>query len=122
MSGYEIPIDPAGERLWIPSVVRFTRFCRRRFDTDNSTASMKHIRDAVAKTLGTHDGPGGPIEWRYEPDKLAELPAVKVELLDFRWIPAPRRPEQTGASSPSCRPMRGNQVLRRPGRKLKAKG
>lgn len=34
-------------------------------DSDNQVAVLKEVRDAVADWLGTHDGPTGPIRWRY---------------------------------------------------------
>lgn len=34
-------------------------------DSDAAVAVLKSARDAVADWLGTHDGPTGPIRWRY---------------------------------------------------------
>lgn len=36
-----------------------------RMDSDNQVAVLKECRDGVAAWLGTHDGPTGPIRWRY---------------------------------------------------------
>lgn len=37
----------------------------RKPDSDNGIASLKSARDAVADWLGTHDGPTGPLRWKY---------------------------------------------------------
>lgn len=36
-----------------------------RMDSDNQVSVLKEVRDACADWLGTHDGPTGPIRWRY---------------------------------------------------------
>lgn len=47
-------------------------------DSDQQVAVLKECRDAVADWLGTHDGPTGPIRWRYTYRSGAEDRVVMV--------------------------------------------
>lgn len=43
-------------RIELPLVVTMTRIAPRSFDSDGTVASMKHVRDAIAKLLCVDDG------------------------------------------------------------------
>lgn len=60
--------------------VTFTRLGPKDLDDDNCISSLKYVRDAVAKTLGSDDGPKAPIRWRYYQER-ARAVAVRIELL-----------------------------------------
>ena len=43
--------------------VTMVRLSPRSYDSDGTTASMKHVRDAIAKWLGRDDGPKAGVRW-----------------------------------------------------------
>lgn len=47
-----------------PWVVTITRISAGEMDSDGNTASMKYVRDAVAKCLGVDDKDSPMLEWR----------------------------------------------------------
>ncbi len=50
----------------LPCTITFIRYGPRLLDEgDNLPNCFKHIRDQIAKSLGTHDGPSAPIKWKY---------------------------------------------------------
>ena len=58
-----------------PLVVSMTRCSPRSFDDDGTVASMKHVRDAIAKWLGRDDGPKAGVRWvcSWERSKVHEV-------------------------------------------------
>lgn len=54
---------PAGKRFVLTFRVQQTSGTLP--DDDNMAGCLKSCRDAIAAWLGTHDGPSGPIAWRY---------------------------------------------------------
>ena len=51
--------------------VAFVRVAPRALDDDNLASAFKAIRDELAKQLGTHDGPKGPLRFRYSQEHAA---------------------------------------------------
>jgi len=51
--------------LGMPVTVTLTKLGGQALDTDNLSAAMKYVRDAVACKLGFDDGPKSPLRWRY---------------------------------------------------------
>lgn len=66
------------EVIALPAVVTLTRIGPRALDDDNLASALKHVRDGVADALGTHDGPGSGLTWRYGQAK-GEY-AVRIEI------------------------------------------
>lgn len=56
--------------LLVPGTVTLVRRGPRRLDSDNAVSALKGVRDELARLLGTHDGPGGPIRWEYGPQVI----------------------------------------------------
>jgi hypothetical protein len=66
----------------LPCVVTLTRFGTRKLDSDNLAASLKAVRDVVAKWLSVDDGDEGPrgkVRWRYK-QAAAWAPFVRVRV------------------------------------------
>ena len=60
--------------------VTLTRIGRRKFDSDGAVASLKAVRDEVARLLGVDDG-NDRIDWRYEQELGSPSnPGVVVEI------------------------------------------
>lgn len=55
-------------RPTLPCTVTLVRVSARPLDDDNLGSCFKAIRDAVAKWIGTNDGPRSGITWRYDQD------------------------------------------------------
>lgn len=67
-----------------PCVVTITRIAPRALDSDNAIAGSKHVRDEIARLLGTDDNHPN-IEWRYtqERGKPKEYAArIRIESSD----------------------------------------
>jgi hypothetical protein len=54
---------PTGRRFIL--TFRVDQPAGKLMDDDNLAGCCKQLRDQVAKWLRTHDGPSGPITWRY---------------------------------------------------------
>jgi hypothetical protein len=64
LSGHEQPP--------LPLRCRLVRCAPGRVDDDNLAGAFKAVRDAVARWLGTDDGPGGGVQWEYAQEKHRE--------------------------------------------------
>ncbi len=60
-------------------VVTMTRLSPKSFDSDGTVASMKHVRDAIAKWLCRDDGPGAGVEWVAQWERSSEV-LVRIEI------------------------------------------
>lgn len=69
----------AGKLPPLPVIVTLTRIGKRRCDSDGVAASLKHVRDAIAKAYGVDDG-DARYDWRYEQTVGKEY-GVRVDLL-----------------------------------------
>lgn len=64
----------------LPVIVKLTRVAPRLMDEgDGLPASMKFVRDAVAKLYGVGDSPRDPIKWEYAQRKSKEY-AVEIHI------------------------------------------
>lgn len=69
---------------WERCIVHFIRFGPRRMDDDGCTASLKGVRDEVAKQLGIDDG-DERIAWTYEQQTSKDYAvAVQVERVEVK--------------------------------------
>ena len=71
LGGVPLPAGPP----WRVTVVRVGP---RKLDSDNLTASAKHLRDALARWLGVDDGDEGRV--RFEVEQARGPYAVRVEV------------------------------------------
>lgn len=75
------PAHPVEKRSSFSLVISFVAFRRKLLDDDNLSGSCKHLRDAVANSLGIDDG-SNLIRWQYFQCETRGQTgvAVKIEL------------------------------------------
>jgi hypothetical protein len=62
-----------------PLRITLTRIGPRKLDNDNAVASMKHVRDSLARVLGINDGDETAAVWDYGPQQAGKY-AVRVRI------------------------------------------
>lgn len=68
------------KRPALPCTVRLTRIGRGQMDSDGAVASLKYVRDAVAKWFGVNDSPTSPLQFEYAPQERGDY-AVRIEVI-----------------------------------------
>jgi hypothetical protein len=59
-------------RIKLPCKVSFKRIGPKMLDDDNLRSACKHVRDEVARLLGSHDGFGSPVTWHYDQEAIGK--------------------------------------------------
>lgn len=62
----------------LPLLITFTRYGKRKLDSDNLAASFKACRDGVADALGIDDG-DERLTWEYQQAKAGEY-SIKIQI------------------------------------------
>lgn len=64
----------------LPLRVVITRVCPTPLDSDNTTSSGKHVRDAVAKWIGINDR-SPEVEWIVLQERLGNVVGARIEIV-----------------------------------------